>query len=431
MSKIVAMIMGQNCENTIGMCLESVKDADAVVYCDGGSKDRTLDVFEGLQVHKRKSFLLQNEFKKEDPLAISKQRNFYLKYLKENYKDYWCIVLDADEVLDDMDKVKEWIKKFDGIGDTYLLSPRMRHLMNKLNVEDAVQPVHHVEHRFFKVTDDLFYPEGDHCILQSTKEMKTGPVNDFLIWHLGYLGGVWDIKKRYDGQMLRKEKNTHSEEFLNKWYKIHLLGDYPVQQFNPLELPEIILKHFGIEKDEFYHSRYQLELKHSIMVKQWYDYFKPESVLDLGCGRGCYLFFWDWFIKNDFPKEFNLKGIELSKWAVERPFFQHITRGDISKETFYKNNKEWDLITAIDVLEHLNNKQLDKTLQNMSKWGKKFLFSIPFEGDPNLLADSTHKQFHDRAWWIKKINSYGIELEPTPLDWLFHEQILIGKKKNE
>ena len=423
MSKIVAMIMGQDCENTIGMCLESVKDADAVVYCDGGSKDRTLDVFEGLQVHKRKSFLLQNEFKKEDPLAISKQRNFYLKYLKENYKGWFCIVLDADEVLDNMNKVKEWIKKFDGIGDTYLLSPRMRHLMNKLNVEDAVQPVHHVEHRFFKVTNDLFYPEGDHCILQSTKEMKTGPVNDFLIYHLGYLGGVWDIKKRYDGQMLRKESNIHSEDFLNKWYKIHLLGDYPVQQFNPLELPDVILEHFGIEKDEFYHSRYQLELKHPIMVQQWYDYFKPKNVLDLGCGKGCYLYFWKWFL----PFE-NSDGIELSKWAIDNSFTQPIWQGDISNEEGWHNN---DLITAIDILEHLTDKQLDDTLKLMFKYGNKFLFSIPFEGDPNLLADSTHKQFHNRAWWIKKINSYGIELEPTPLDWLFHEQILIGKKKNE
>ena len=35
---------------------------------------------------------------------------------------------------------------------------------------------------------------------------------------------------------------------------------------------------------------------------------------------------------------------------------------------------------------------LNQTLKNMSKSGKQFLFSIPFIGDPNLLADPTHIQ---------------------------------------
>ena len=43
-NKIVTVIMGQNCEKFIGMCLESVKDSDAIVYCDGGSDDRTMEI---------------------------------------------------------------------------------------------------------------------------------------------------------------------------------------------------------------------------------------------------------------------------------------------------------------------------------------------------------------------------------------------------
>ena len=44
MNKIVAGIMGQNCERFIDMCLESVKDADAIVYLDGGSTDKTIQI---------------------------------------------------------------------------------------------------------------------------------------------------------------------------------------------------------------------------------------------------------------------------------------------------------------------------------------------------------------------------------------------------
>ena len=43
MDKLVVCIMGQNCEKFIPMCLESVKEADAIVYCDGGSYDETID----------------------------------------------------------------------------------------------------------------------------------------------------------------------------------------------------------------------------------------------------------------------------------------------------------------------------------------------------------------------------------------------------
>jgi cyclopropane fatty-acyl-phospholipid synthase-like methyltransferase len=160
------------------------------------------------------------------------------------------------------------------------------------------------------------------------------------------------------------------------------------------------------------------------MVKQWNDYFKPESILDLGCGRGCYLYFWEWFVKEQ------CCGIEISEWAVKNKFCRiTIINDDISKleKCEFKEN-DWDLITAIDVLEHLDDEQLDKTLNNMAKYGKKFLFSIPFEGDPNLEADNTHKQFHDKQWWFDKIQSYGIIIKETPKHWLFKEQILVGEK---
>jgi len=160
------------------------------------------------------------------------------------------------------------------------------------------------------------------------------------------------------------------------------------------------------------------------MVKQWYDYFKPESVLDLGCGRGCYLFFWKWFT--------NCWGIELSGWAVKNSYNPNILQGDITNPKNYiiDAEKNWDLITAIDVFEHLTKEQLDKTLQNMQKYGNKFLFSIPFEGDPNLELDPTHIIKESKEWWSKKLSQY-FKIKDAPEDWLFHEQILIGEKDDK
>lgn len=55
MNKLIVVIMGQNCEKFISMCLESVKTADKIIYCDGGSTDDTMDYvleFKNVDFHK-------------------------------------------------------------------------------------------------------------------------------------------------------------------------------------------------------------------------------------------------------------------------------------------------------------------------------------------------------------------------------------------
>jgi 2-polyprenyl-3-methyl-5-hydroxy-6-metoxy-1,4-benzoquinol methylase len=161
-------------------------------------------------------------------------------------------------------------------------------------------------------------------------------------------------------------------------------------------------------------------MKHPLQVKQWYDYFKPNSVLDLGCGRGPYLYFWNWFVNN-------CKGIELSQWAVDNAFTSNIQQGDITKGIAINN--PFNLITCIDILEHLDDNELKFVLKMLPKIGDNFIFSIPFIGDPNLTNDKTHKQFRTREAWINLIEANGIKIKETPNDWLYKEQILVGFKK--
>ena len=439
--RIVVCIMGQDCEETIEMCLNSVKDADFILYCDGGSKDKTFDIMKKIIKENKledKHICISNKFEKDKKGMNGIQRNIYLDELKKNYNGWFCLCLDSDEICDDLNQFREFINKFEDEKLNNLFSPRMRHLIGNLGNEDATQNIHYVLNRFFRISDDLYYPLEEHGFLKSTDVSKQQLIlHDALIWHLGYINEVHDVMRRYNGQSNRISEGSHTQEFLDNWKNVHLFGLYPTKKVNPLDLPKVILDYYKIDKDELYHNRYQLELKHPIMVHQWYEYFKPESVLDLGCGRGCYLYFWEWFIPKTTKN--HIIGIELSKWAIDNRFIDDlIIQGDISSERNYKflfedftsGTVEWkhDLITAIDVLEHLDDEQLDKTLKNIVKYGKKFLFSIPFEGDPNLEADKTHKQFHDKQWWIKKIESYGIKIKETPKDWLFSQQILIGEK---
>ena len=80
--KLVVCIMGQNCEKFIGMCLESVKEADAIVYCDGGSEGEWWEKILELE-DKTKPIIdiIQNTYDQEDKQMNGKQRNRYLKFL--------------------------------------------------------------------------------------------------------------------------------------------------------------------------------------------------------------------------------------------------------------------------------------------------------------------------------------------------------------
>jgi len=462
MTKLNVVIMGQNCEKFLPMCLKSVQGADNIIFCDGGSTDNTLNILKengfmfdngdgvleietgwvssknktnGSIYANRNRIIIHNNYDQSDKGMNGKQRNYYLDYLKKHHMGEWVLVLDADEVLDDIIKLKKFIDEETERNEYFnernmiftknVISVKMRHFIESLGYEDATVKEHFVLNRLFIVKEDLIYPEVEHPVLhiKNGKDVtieeyneRVGKFSGVTIWHLAYCPGMFEIKKRYLNHM--KKSEMHTAEYLRKWRNDHLFGNYPITKVNPIDIPEIILNEFCVDKDELYFDNRGIELKNVLMVKQWNDYFKPNSVLTLGCGRGAYLYFWKWFA--------NSIGIEKSKFAVDHAFCNDIICGDISDG---KNYKKVDLITAIDVLEHLTDDELKKTLNNMKKFGTNFLFSIPFIDDPNLMADKTHKQFKTKENWIRLIESIGIKIKETPTNMLFSKQLLIGEKK--
>lgn len=411
--KLIVCMLAGNTENFIDMAIESVQNADKIIVVyDTTSKDKTNDKIYKWQnkLGEDKLEIIERIYEHQNPKGNGRARNYYLNHIKEFYPNDWCLVIDADEVVEDLNKIKSFIKS----SPNGLYSMHMRHFHNDLGHEDSTVGKHYVPNRLFKIRRDLFYPEVEHPVLQHKELNVVDKTDCTTIWHLAHINHVFNIKGRYEKNM--KHSNIHSPQFLDDWKDAHMLGRYPNKPVDIQEIPDIILKNFHIDKDKHYFTNRGIEMKHPLQVKQWYDYFEPETILDLGCGRGPYLYFWKWF-------ENIAEGIELSQWAVDHAFTSGISQGQC-----YHIKKKYDLITAIDLLEHLDDNTLNTTLLNMRLHGNKFIFSIPFVGDPNLLADKTHRQFKTKEEWIKLIEGYGIKIEETPSTWLFKEQILVGRK---
>jgi len=231
---LVIVVMGQNCSKFLPMCLESVKDADHIVYIDGGSSDNSKEIA------RKYGEVIYNKFDKLSKKANGQQRNIYLNYVKEQYPGEWCLCLDADEVLEDygIQKIKAIIQNQ---MQPKILSPRIHHFVGDLGHEDNTREAHFVPNRLFKITDDLKYEEVEHPVLQgeAVKELI-----DIHIWHLRECLGVFATNKKFKSNL--EKSNMHTEVQLRQWNRDMLFGNYPRKRVHYDSLPSAIRREFGI-----------------------------------------------------------------------------------------------------------------------------------------------------------------------------------------
>lgn len=427
-TKLITAYIGDRSSKCLPMSFDSILPyVDKLIFVWGMDDLKTKDIIiEYQDKYPDKIELIESEYDQEDLGMNGKQRNVYLDYLKKNHLDDWCLVLDPDEVVQFPEKLANFIRthdkslkkvKFDNI----IFDPQMRHFIGDLGHEDALKKTHYALGRLFKITNDIYYDQVEHPVLQCNKDCARRETSIIVIWHLAYVEAMFKIKWRYENHV--QKSNIHTKAFLRDWQMAHLLGTYPKSDIDPLDIPKIIKDYFNFPSDDYFYfaNRRSLEIKHFLMVRNWNDYFKPKTVLDCGCGAGQFSYVWSGFC--------DVRGFDISKYIIENTPFKNL-KLFVGSITDFNNVEEYDLVTAVDVLEHLTYEDLDKALENLFKWTKDaILFSIPFEGDPNLELDKTHLIKESKEWWIEKIGKAGFIIEPTPKDWLFLNQILVGRKK--
>lgn len=237
--KIVVCCMVENEGIRIKLMLESILNfADKIVIVYSPSKDNTLEEIKRLNDERIE--IIDSQYEHEYIGADGRQRNVYLEYIKKNYEGYFCLVLDADEVVsDNAYQIKDFLAKTEH--DCF--NPHMRHLIRTLGYEDSTLPKHYVPCRLFKVQQGLYYEEIEHNILRGIKN-HGGNLDRITIWHMSAMYDIFRVYDKYKNNM--KKSNTHSKDFLKGWAFAHIYGTYPVTLINPNDLPSPIKKRFAI-----------------------------------------------------------------------------------------------------------------------------------------------------------------------------------------
>lgn len=165
---------------------------------------------------------------------------------------------------------------------------------------------------------------------------------------------------------------------------------------------------------EYWKGKGGLEQKHYYQVMRWMEFFKPDKVLDFGCGRGAYVYAFRYY-------GVSAEGFEPSKAAVDTA---------LTPVSSVKPSGVYDLVVCYDVFEHVPEAEVNDFLKELRGYAKEWLLvSVCAAGDPNFKLDSTHKTFKTMAWWKNEVSKAGFEVVETPKSFLFPEQLIVAKVK--
>jgi ubiquinone/menaquinone biosynthesis C-methylase UbiE len=108
-----------------------------------------------------------------------------------------------------------------------------------------------------------------------------------------------------------------------------------------------------------------------MIVKAWKQIFQPKNMLDVGCGRGTVV---------AYARKIGIDayGFDFSSWAINEGRYPNCEREwlkvhDATKPWPYED-KCFDLITALDLLEHIYLDDLDFVISELHRVSKKWIF---------------------------------------------------------
>lgn len=156
----------------------------------------------------------------------------------------------------------------------------------------------------------------------------------------------------------------------------------------------------------------------------------PVSVIDIGCGLGAWLSAWK---KNGIKKVLGVDGeyVDKKKLLVDDKEFHAF---DLEKG--YQDTDRFDLVTSLEVAEHLNPEFAERFIASLCSLGNLVLFSAAIPGQGGTLH--VNEQYPD--FWIDHFKKNGFVpvdclrmkiWNKAEISWWYRQNILFFVKETE
>jgi len=134
-----------------------------------------------------------------------------------------------------------------------------------------------------------------------------------------------------------------------------------------------------------------------------------KNVIVLGCARG-------YMVQAFQERNIDAVGVDISEWAIENgapSVAGKLYCGDVCDLSMWDDD-EFDLVVALDVLEHIRVPDLYKALDETCRVGKVIVFDAPIDIDDTMPdqsdgTDKSHVSVYSKAWWITEFLKRGYD----------------------
>jgi len=145
-------------------------------------------------------------------------------------------------------------------------------------------------------------------------------------------------------------------------------------------------------------------------------------VLVLGAARG-------YLVKAFRERGVDCLGVDISPWAVEHcaeGIEDYMYCGDVC-DLSYWGDDEFDLVVALDVLEHIRVPDLLYAIREAARVGQMVLLDVPIlphddAPDQSSGTDKSHVSCYSNAWWITRFMELGMEPFGQPSEYTYPEE---------
>lgn len=229
------------------------------------------------------------------------------------------------------------------------------------------------------------------------------------------------VKKLMDTSTLTEQVSNYEDFVLNQ--KPTSPDDYDANYFTST---------WREQKNEYtIEARRRIEARNPALIKET---FKPQKVLDMGCGPGALMYLlWELGVVAD-GVDFAPSSLELAPAEVR----DHIQLGSVVDVALPTNG--YDLVICREVFEHLSVLQVQQAVQNLCRITSRYVYlTTRFHPAPKSLfdvttefeVDPTHITLQNmdmlRLMFVLQGMKRRRDLEQT-MDWLNKGRVLVYEK---